>query len=325
MTYENMDTWLKWFALPGLRSTPWHCQCEAHTISCDKNEDCPLGWLPWHPQHCNIIHRPLHRITSDASHLPTPPPRLIKYDVHPILDRNLSLRLVSLHCPPFCFSHFLVLHCINVLYCTALYYTVLHCTILYRAHYTLRSFPYDTTTCTVTEELVHPTDRTPNNPTGEIRHRNIHEYLAGFILEHRRYSVSGMAKFCFPCGSPYKPVPLQDPATVLYSSTDQMEEEVQLVFLEVYFLLLSSFARSRQEHVPYERGQEGGGEKSKDSSKKQCPFSLSYLILSYYLSRTVVSHVPFSSTSSVFSSRLTSSYVTPFHLLLLDLNSSHPV
>ena len=107
------------------------------------------------------------------------------------------------------------------------------------------------------------------------------------------------------------------------------------MFLEVYFLLLSSLAGSRQEHVPYERGQEGGGERSKGSSRNlffylsffiilSC-LVLSYLILSYYLSRIVASHVPFSSTSSVFSSRLTSSYITPFHLLLFDLNSSHPV
>ena len=171
---------------------------------------------------------------------------------------------------------------------------------------------------------MHPPNRTPNNPPGVIRNRDIKNHFFDFIPERQRYFVPSMLCFCFPSGLPYEPTPLTDPTTVEYSYTDieyWIEQEVGLVFLEVYFLLLSSFARSSQQQVPYEKGRKRGDKIGRHAGK--CLFLL--FLSPFYRFAASHPHPPFACSVLIFycliSLHLMSSYIFSSYLIRWSLPS----
>lgn len=91
----------------------------------------------------------------------------------------------------------------------------------------------------------------PNKLGGVIKHRHLHLYFQEYNKEIQRYGVSGRLRFCFP--STIAPGASSQANEGPISEAREAEEDafrsIELILLEMYFLLKSSFSRTNTQ--PY--------------------------------------------------------------------------
>jgi hypothetical protein len=90
----------------------------------------------------------------------------------------------------------------------------------------------------------------PNKLGGVVRHRHLHLYFQEYNKENQRYGVNSRLRFCFP--SPHRAAPSQvpeDPVTEAQQAEQDAFKSIELILLEMYFLLKSSFSRTNTQ--PY--------------------------------------------------------------------------
>jgi hypothetical protein len=96
----------------------------------------------------------------------------------------------------------------------------------------------------------------PNKLGGVVRHRHLHLYFQEYNKENQRYGVNSRLRFCFPSPSPHtsaasSQVP-EDSVTEARQSEQDAFKSIELILLEMYFLLKASFSRTNTQpyHLP---------------------------------------------------------------------------
>ena len=101
------------------------------------------------------------------------------------------------------------------------------------------------------EELNPDKDAMQNKLGGVVRHRHLHLYFQEYNKESQRYGVNSRLRFCFP-SSLTAAAPSQTPEDSVSEAQESEQDafkSIELILLEMYFLLKSSFSRTNTQ--PY--------------------------------------------------------------------------
>lgn len=98
------------------------------------------------------------------------------------------------------------------------------------------------------EALCPDKDSIPNKLGGVVRHRHLHLYFQEYNVEKERYGVNSRLRFCFPssqtaAAATPSPVP-GDAVSEAREAEQEAFRSIELILLEMYFLLKASFSRT---------------------------------------------------------------------------------